>query len=582
MSGSLDTSRHDVLRAAAAAAVPQSTRSRASAASRAAAGAAEAYLKAFYRFVADEDLVERPPGDLAALALSQREFAADRPAGTVNVRVFNPDPDQHGWQSHLTVVEIVNDDMPFLVDSVLAALGGFDRGVHLIMHPLLWVRRTLTGRLEEVVTSGSPEDERSLIRESWMHLEVDRLPDARLDEVEQRLREVLDDVRDAVEDWPKMRAHALAIAEDLKTTTPPGTDPQQAREASRLLEWLAHNNFTFLGYREYSLSHEDGKDVSRSVPGTGLGILRYDRPGAGPGLQLSPPASRAARDSNILIITKANSRATVHRNAYLDYISIKRFDAQGECIGEQRFLGLYASAAYNDTIQDIPLLDGRAQDVLRLTGLSPQSHSGKDILQILETYPRDELFQTSPEQLAEIATSVLHLQERRKTKLFLRRDEFGRFVSCLVYLPRDRFNTAVRLRIEALLLKAFDGDNIDDTARVSESALARLHYVVRMAPGKQIPDTDEASLEQEVIAATPTWEEDLSEALSHERGAEGGARAMAAYAKALPEAYKEDFDVATAVQDVARLDELGDAPDATGLHLYRNPADRPGVRRFKL
>jgi glutamate dehydrogenase len=526
--------------------------------------------------------MERPPEELAALALSQREFASQRPVGTVNVRVFNPDREQHGWQSQHTVVEIVTDDMSFLVDSVLAALGGFDRGVHIIMHPQLTVRRSAMGQLEAVVTGASADDEGGVIRESWMHFEVDRLPEAGLGEVEQRLREVLDDVRDAVEDWPKMRAHALAIAADLKTTTPPGTDPQQAREASRLLEWLAHNNFTFLGYREYSLDHENGKDISRSVPGTGLGILRYDRPGAGPGLELSPAASRAARDSNILIITKANSRATVHRNAYLDYISIKRFDAQGECIGEQRFLGLYASAAYNDTIQDIPLIDVRAQEVLRLTGLSPDSHSGKDILQILETYPREELFQTSPEQLAEIATSVLHLQERRKTKLFLRRDDFGRFVSCLVYLPRDRFNTAVRLRIEALLLRAFGGDNIDDTARVSESALARLHYVVRMAPGQQIPDVDEAELEHDVIEATRTWEEDLSEALSHERGAEGGAQAMAAYAKALPEAYKEDFDVATAVQDLARLDDLGEGTDATGLHLYRNPAEGPDERRFKL
>jgi glutamate dehydrogenase len=582
MSGSLDTSRHDVLRAAAAAAVPASTRSRASAASRATAADVEAYLKAFYRFVAAEDLMERSPEELAALALSQRKFASQRPAGTVNVRVFNPDPEQHGWQSHHTVVEIVTDDMPFLVDSVLAALGGFDRGVHIIMHPQLSVRRSLTGDLEGVVTSGSADDDRGVVRESWMHFEVDRLPEADLGEVEHRLREVLDDVRDAVEDWPKMRAHALAIAADLQTMTPPGTDPQQAREASRLLEWLAHNNFTFLGYREYSLTHENGKDVSRSVPGTGLGILRYDRPGAGPGLELSAAASRAARDSNLLIITKANSRATVHRNAYLDYISIKRFDARGECIGEQRFLGLYASAAYNDTIQDIPLLDVRTQEVLRLTGLSPDSHSGQDLLQILETYPREELFQTSPEQLAEIATSVLHLQERRKTKLFLRRDDFGRFVSCLVYLPRDRFNTAVRLRIEALLLAAFHGDNIDDTARVSESALARLHYVVRMAPGQQIPDVDEAALEQQIIDATRTWEEDLSEALSHERGAEGGAQAMAAYAKALPEAYKEDFDVVTAVQDLARLDELGEATDATGLHLYRSPVEGPDERRFKL
>ncbi|KRF48436.1 NAD-glutamate dehydrogenase [Terrabacter sp. Soil811] len=546
----------------------------------------EEFLLAYYRLVATEDLLARPARELATIATEHRAFAQDRPVGTFNVRAFNPTADDEGWSTGHSVVQIVVDDMPFLVDSVVAALGGFDRGVHLIVHPQMTVSRTITGELKSVITDGSTTVQSTslgLVRESWMHLEIDRLPADALPDVEARLRHVLENVRDSVEDWPKMRAHALTIASELRSATPPGTDPHQARETSRFLEWLAHNNFTFLGYREYSLSHENGKDVSRQVPGTGLGLLRYDRPSAGKGLVLTPAASRAARDSTILIITKANSRATVHRDVYLDYISVKRFDARGECVGEQRFLGLYASAAYNDTIHDIPLLDVRAQEVLRLTGLSADSHSGKDILQILETYPRDELFQTSPAQLAEIATSVLHLQERRKTKLFLRRDEFGRFVSCLVYLPRDRYNTTVRLRIEAILLEAFGGENIDNTTRVSESTLARLHFVVRMPAGTDIPDIDEAELEKRVIDATRTWDEDLSEALGQARGLEGAARTMAAYAKALPEAYKEDFDVETAVEDLDRIDALGDGDRTTGLHLYDDPAsDDPRERRFKL
>ena len=585
MSASLDQSRIDVLKAAVAAVAPPPKRGRGRSGG-VQPGELEEFLLAYYRLVATEDLLARPARELATVALSHREFAQDRPVGSFNVRAFNPTADDEGWSTGHTVVQIVVDDMPFLVDSVVAALGGFDRGVHLLVHPQMTVSRTVTGALKTVVTDGSTTVESSSVglgRESWMHLEIDRLPDASLPDVEGRLRHVLENVRDSVEDWPKMRAHALTIASELRSATPPGTDPHHAREASRFLEWLAHNNFTFLGYREYSLTHEDGKDVSRQVPGTGLGLLRYDRPSAAKGLVLTPAASRAARDSNILIITKANSRATVHRDVYLDYIAIKRFNARGECVGEQRFLGLYASAAYNDTIHDIPLLDVRAQEVLRLTGLSPDSHSGKDILQILETYPRDELFQTSPTQLADIATSVLHLQERRKTKLFLRRDEFGRFVSCLVYLPRDRYNTTVRLRIEAILLEAFGGENIDNTTRVSESTLARLHFVVRMPAGVEIPDVDEVALERRVIDATRTWDEDLAEALAQARGLEGAARTMAAYAKALPEAYKEDFDVETAVDDLDRIDALGDGDRTTGLHLYDDPAsDDPRERRFKL
>ncbi|GAA2489439.1 NAD-glutamate dehydrogenase [Terrabacter carboxydivorans] len=585
MSASLEQSRIDVMKAAAAAVAPVPRRGRGRSAG-AAPDELEEFLRAYYRLVATEDLLARPARELAMIATEHRAFAQQRQVGTFNVRAFNPTAEDEGWSTSHSVVQVVVDDMPFLVDSVVAALGGFDRGVHLIVHPQMTVSRDITGELKSVVTDGSTTVRSSsvgLVRESWMHLEIDRLPDDALPDVEERLRHVLENVRDSVEDWPKMRAHALTIASELRSATPPGTDPHHAREAGRFLEWLAHNNFTFLGYREYSLAHENGKDVSRQVPGTGLGLLRYDRPSAGKGLVLTPAASRAARDSSILIITKANSRATVHRDVYLDYISIKRFDARGECVGEQRFLGLYASAAYNDTIHDIPLLDVRAQEVLRLTGLSADSHSGKDILQILETYPRDELFQTSSAQLAEIATSVLHLQERRKTKLFLRRDEFGRFVSCLVYLPRDRYNTTVRLRIEAILLEAFGGENIDNTTRVSESTLARLHFVVRMPAGTDIPDVDEAALEQRVIDATRTWDEDLSEALGEARGIEGAARTMAAYAKALPEAYKEDFDVATAVDDLDRIDALGDGDRTTGLHLYDDPAsDDPRERRFKL
>ena len=585
MSASLEKSRSDALLSAAATASPAASKGRGRA--RATGGDdVKVLLHSYFRLVATEDLILREPAELAAIALGHKAFAQHRQVGTTSVRAFNPSTDVDGWESLHTVVQIVTDDMPFLVDSVVSALGGFDSGVHLIIHPQLNVARSMTGELDSVLADGETTVANPAVglgRESWMHLEIDRLPDASLTEVESRLRQVLGDVRAAVEDWPKMRAHALTIASELKSATPPGTDPHQAREVSRFLEWLAHNNFTFLGYREYALTHESGQDISRQVPGTGLGLLRADRPKAGTGLALSPAASRAARDANILIVTKANSRATVHRDVYLDYISIKRFDARGECVGEQRFLGLYASAAYNDTIHDIPLLDRRAQQVLKETGLAPESHSGKDVLQILETYPRDELLQTGAEQLAEVATSVLHLQERRKAKLFLRRDEFGRFMSCLVYLPRDRYNTTVRLRIQAILLEAFGGDSIDNTTRVSESVLARLHFVVRMPSGVEIPDIDEEALERRVLDATRTWDEDLAEVLAGMRGAEGAARAMATYAKALPEAFKEDFDVERAAADLERIDALDESKSATSLHLYLDPnSEDAGERRFKL
>ena len=276
MSASLEQSRIDVIKAAADAVAPAPRRARGRSGGTATADLEE-FLLAYYRLVATEDLLARPARELATIASEHRAFAQDRPVGTFNVRAFNPSSDDEGWSTGHTVVQVVVDDMPFLVDSVVAALGGFDRGVHLIVHPQMTVSRTITGELKSVVTDGSTTVESSglgLVRESWMHLEIDRLPADALPDVEARLRHVLDNVRDSVEDWPKMRAHALTIASELRSATPPGTDPHHAREASRFLEWLAHNNFTFLGYREYSLSHEDGHDVSRQVPGTGLGLLR--------------------------------------------------------------------------------------------------------------------------------------------------------------------------------------------------------------------------------------------------------------------------------------------------------------------
>ncbi len=584
MSESLEQSRATALRSASLAGPAR--KGRPGAARRTLGGDPEQFFRAYYHLMATEDLLARDPAELSAIALGHRRFAGQRPVGTVSVRAFNPTLDADGWASAYTVVEVVCDDMPFLVDSVVAALGGFDSGVHLIVHPQLTSHRTVTGELRAVVADPAAAPETSgvaAVRESWMHLEIDRLPDASLTAVEGRLRQVLDNVNDAVEDWPKMQSHALTIASELRSAPPVGADPHEAREAGRFLEWLAHNNFTFLGYREYSLTHEEGRDVSRQVPGTGLGLLRYDRPKAGSGILLSPAASRAAHDSNILIITKANRRATVHRNVYLDYISIKKFDGQGACVGEQRFLGLYASAAYNDTIQDVPLLDERAKEVLRITGLTPDSHSGKDILQILETYPRDELFQTGAAALAEIATGVLHLQERRRTKLFLRRDEFARFMSCLVYLPRDRYNTTVRLRIESLLLDAFQGETIESSTRVSEETLARLHYVVRMPAGQDIPSIDQEALERRIVDATRTWEEDLSETLTNHHGVESAAQAMVTFGRAFPEAYKEDFDAQTAAADLSRIEALDDTDVSTGLHLYQEDESQdPAERRFKL
>ena len=572
MSASLDQSRTQQLRAAAEYA-PEESRPEVT-----------RLLHVFYRHTATEDLLAREPEDLLGAALAERDLARQRAVGTVNVAVTNPSMESQGWASGHTIVQVVTDDMPFLVDSVTAALGTLGRTVHLVVHPQLVVRRDAIGTLEHIYDDETPAtDEFGVVTESWMHLEVDRVAsDAEREEISARLRAVLGNVRDAVEDWSKMRERASSIAVSLHDDPPKGIDDEEVGSTARFLEWLANDHFTFLGYREYTLVADDqGEDMLSPVSGTGLGILRYDRAATEPVARLNPSARKKAREPELLIITKANSRATVHRSTYLDYIGVKVFDEQGRVTGERRFLGIFASSAYAESILHIPILAERVAHLLERAGFTPDSHSGKDLVQVMENYPRDELLQTDPDELLEIATSVLHLQERRKTRLFLRYDIYERFVSALIYLPRDRYNTTVRLKMEDILRRTFNAESVDYTTRVSESALARLHFVVRVPKGAPIPEVDESALEREVVEATRTWDEDLVEALRADVGDEAGGRLIGLYGKAFPEAYKEDVHPRVAVTDIRRIEML-DSDDAVEVGLHQEPGCPPDERRFKL
>ncbi|MFL6100377.1 MAG: NAD-glutamate dehydrogenase [Actinomycetales bacterium] len=576
MSRALEESRTQVLRKAAELAERQSGDDLA------------AFLSRYYKHVATEDLLARQPEDLLGAALSHRALAQQRPVGTASVRVFTPSVDEHGWSTGHTVVEIVTDDMPFLVDSVSMELGRQARAIHLVVHPQLTVRRDATGRLVEILDVGmdreTPQDlPYDAVVESWMHIEIDRESDpAALAEISSRVEQVLADVRVAVEDWPKLCQTATSIAEDLAANPPHGVDVNEVKDARDLLLWLADGHFTFVGYREYALVQVDGEDALEPVPSTGLGILRYDPQMTSESFSRLSSSQRAkAHDKHLLVVTKANSRSTVHRLTYLDYIGVKRFDADGNVTGERRFLGLFTSSAYTESVRDVPVLGRKIDDVLARGGFSPASHSGKDLLTILETYPRDELFQISLDDLYETATAVMYLEERRRTRLFLRRDHYGRFMSCLVYIPRDRYTTAVRLRMEEILRKAFNGETVDYTTRVSESLLARLHFVVRPPQGMPVPDVDADELERRLVDATRTWVEDLAEALRTEYGEERAARLVGLYGRAYPEAYKEEFSPRVAVSDLRHIEAL-EGPGALRLNLYEEPGAQANERRFKL
>ncbi|HUR76020.1 MAG TPA: NAD-glutamate dehydrogenase [Sporichthya sp.] len=550
--------------------------------------------RAYYRHAMADEFNERAKVDLEGAVRAHLELAANRPQGTVKVRVYTPTRETHGWSAGgRTVVEIVTDDMPFLVDSVTAALTQADRDIDLVVHPQIVVLRDITGALLGIGDAAGHDRDAPIADggypESWMHLEIDQVTPAGMARIEAELRQVLRDVRDAVEDWQKMGEAALRAADDLiGQEGMPGrdTDPEIA-EAWELLRWLADNHFTFLGYREYDLSTEDGpggaEEVLRGVPGTGLGIMRDDVLRSRSFDALTPEARARARDSRPLIITKSTTRSTVHRPGYLDYIGVKKF-VDGEVVGERRFVGLFSRAAYTENVARIPVLRRKVDELYELTGFIPNSYSGRDLLEAIETYPRDELFQTPVPQLYKVLLAVLHLKERKQLRLFLRSDEFGRFTSALVYLPRDRYNTENRLKIQEILLAELDGTSVEYTSRVTESVLARLHFVVRIDPSLAMEDRkpiDAARVESLLVEATRTWRESLHEALGERYDEHDAATLTDRYAEAFPAGYREANSPSAAVDDLTRLEALP-PEDGICVRLYEPRSAPAGHRRFSV
>ncbi|MEV0307595.1 NAD-glutamate dehydrogenase [Nonomuraea fuscirosea] len=541
------------------------------------------FLRFYYRHVAPEDLLDRNPVDVYGPAMSQRRLAELRPQGRAVVRAYTPTIDEHGWDPGRSVVEVVTDDMPFLVDSVTMELDRHGLGTYLVVHPQMRVRRDMTGRM---LGRGQEDVTGQMLVESWIHIEIDRQSDPEaLKRVEGDLQRVLTDVRHAVEDFRKMRALAVQTAEDLSMNPPP-LEPAEVEDSLDLLRWLADGHFTFLGYREYRLEHTDEGETLRALPGAALGILRDDRAGSDSFAALPAEVRAKAREKQLMIITKANSRATVHRATYLDYIGVKLFSPDGEVIGERRFLGLFTHVAYSESISRIPVLRRKLGDVLEAAGLTADSHDGKDLIEILETFPRDELFQTSVDQLLPIAMGVLRLRERKQVKLFLRRDDYGRYISCLIYLPRDRYTTKVRLKMEEVLLKALGGRSLDYSAMIGESVLARLHVVVRGERGTPLPrpSVDVEELEARLAAITRSWEDDLATALGEMTSEEEAPALIKRYASAFPEGYKVDFPPKVAVVDLRRLEHLVEQGDGerVEINLYEPYDAEEGERRLKV
>ena len=544
---------------------------------------AEQVIRHYYEDIASEDIVGTDQEDLYGAALSLWQYAAQRRPGEAKVRAFNPRVEKHGWHSPHTVIEIVHDDMPFLVDSVTMALNRRGLTVHLVVHPQFLVERDGAGKALSLRPRG--EGGNGATPESCMHIEVDEQGAGEmLRAIEAQLGEVLSDVRAVVAGWRPMVENVAKLVGEFSKSSPKGVDAEETRETAEFLQWLLADNFTFLGYREMDMEGEGRKARVRMREESGIGLLQNPSMVVFQGLRqlgrLPPEVQEYLRQPHILVLTKTSWHSTVHRPVQLDAIAVKRFDKSGRIVGVRLFIGLFTSVAYNKDPIEIPFLRRKASAILERSGYDPRSHAGKALMHVLHSYPRDELFQIDEDDLFEIARGIVQLQERQRVALFLRRDPFERFISAFVYVPRERYNTKLRMDCERILTGAFDGEIAGRYTRVSDEVLSRLHFIIQTRPGA-IPDYNAKEIELRLVEAARSWGDRLKQALVEAEGEENGLHRFMRYEEAFPVAYTETYSAHAAVYDLGCVDRALES-GALGMNLYHPIEAAENEFRFKI
>ncbi len=536
-------------------------------------------LKALYGKGAAEDVVAYTSSELIAFAEGAMSSLSLRVPGIHSIRIYTPVwDDDASHRKEVTVVDILNDNMPFLVDSVMQELTDAGIEVRLMVHPILSVVRGMSGRLLSI---GDDPDSN---RESFIQIHIARLPDAiAVDQLETRLDGLLTEVRAAVDDWPRMQALIKSVI-NVYRHTPPPLQPEAVAETVEFLNWLNADNFTFLGLREYLVGGDLKGDKLPALlsAGAGYGLLRDPavkvlRRGREM-VQVTPEITEFLRQTEPLMVAKANVKARVHRHAYLDYIGIKRYDAEGRLVSEIRLLGLFTSSAYTRSTHSIPYLRRKVGTTMARAGFDPESHSGRALRNILESYPRDELFQIDLDTLLEFSLAVLELGERPRIRVLARRDKFDRFVSLLVYVPRDRYTTDTRVAIGNYLAEAFDGRVSSVYPAFPEGPLARVHYIIGRDEGPT-PAVAQTELEAAVARITRNWVDGFADACRAKFGPARGRKLIELYGRAFPEAYRASYDADMAVADVTLLELfVGDRSTAVDLIAGSLPSPRVSMR----
>ncbi len=539
----------------------------------------EQFARNLYHNIPKEDLEHRNDSDLYGAALSLWNEFIKFDASKPTIQVFNPDLARSGWQSMHTIVEIIVEDMPFLVDSVRMTLNRLGISAHLLLHSPITVKRNKDHEL--VSFEASESKVKGVSRNTVFLIEIDRQTNKNaLNALVAELHSVVDEVSLAVTDWKPMREALNSVIDKCDNSDLP-CDEERKKQVTKFLNWVRNHNFTLMGYRHYSATAIEGDYQWNPDNDSSLGLMKNstsERPRLLSHLPLS--ARETALNSDPIILTKTNTRSRVHRPAYMDYIGIKSYDKNGTVVAEDRFIGLYSASFYNSSVTQLPVLQYKIERVCHQTGFDKGSHAYKAVLNILETYPRDELLQGTDEELLGIVLGIFQMQERGISRLFVRKDLFGRFYSCMVFVPRERYNTKLRKDTQELLQKSFSSDEeVEFTTYFSESVYARTQYMVRVENNSAEINVKE--IENNIVELTKSWSDKLSSAIRASHGEAKGKAFEEKYANAFAPSYKERNLPSVTVVDIEKL-ELLDENHTLDMLFYRPQEERTDSQSVRL
>jgi len=515
------------------------------------------FAEQFFGIISLDELTQRRLSDLAGCTLSAWRLLERFDHTQAQVRAYNPDYERHGWQSTHTAVEVLHPDLPFLVDSVRTELNRRGYSIHTLQTTVLSVRRGSKGELLEVLPKGTQGE--GIDKESLMYLEIDRCANAaELSVLSKELEQVLTEVRIAVADFEPMKTKVQELLAGIDASQF-AIDPEEKTEIKTFLQWLVDNHFTFLGYEEFVVRDEqDGGHIEYDA-NSFLGLTKLLRAGLTPDdTRIEDYAVNYLREPTPLSFAKAAHPSRVHRNAYPDYVSIREIDADGKVIKECRFMGLYTSSVYGESVRVIPYISRKVAEVERRSGFQAKAHLGKELAQVLEVLPRDDLFQTPVDELFNTVMSIVQIQERNKIRVFLRKDPYGRFCYCLAYVPRDVYSTEVRQKIQQVLMDRLKATDCEFWTFFSESVLARVQLILRVDPKNRL-DIDPLQLENEVIQACRSWQDDYKSLVVEGFGEAQGTNVLTDFPKGFPAGYRERFAAHSAVVDMQHLLSLSES-----------------------